>query len=175
MHGALGEHVFATDERPLPEIVLALARERGLTLATAESCTGGLVAGELTSIAGSSDVVVGGAVTYSNQLKQRAAGRARRTCSSAHGAVSAEVAEAMATGARERLGADVAVSVTGVAGPGGGTPEKPVGLVFLHVAAARRRQCAPDAVAGRSRRRAPAGDGGRAAPAARPSSDAFVT
>ena len=63
MHGALGEHVFATDERPLPEIVLTLARERGLTLATAESCTGGLVAGELTSIAGSSDVVVGGAVT----------------------------------------------------------------------------------------------------------------
>ena len=174
MHSALGEHVFATDERPLPEIVLTLARERGLTLATAESCTGGLVAGELTSIAGSSDVVVGGAVTYSNQLKERLLGVPAELLER-HGAVSAEVAEAMAAGARERLGADVAVSVTGVAGPGGGTPEKPVGLVFLHVAAAGRRQCAPDAVAGRSRRRAPAGDGGRAAPAARPSSDAFVT
>jgi nicotinamide-nucleotide amidase len=133
MHGALGDHVFATDERPLPEIVLALARERGLTLATAESCTGGLVAGELTSIAGSSDVVAGGAVTYSNELKQRLLGVPAELLER-HGAVSAEVAEAMAEGARERLGADVAVSVTGVAGPGGGTPEKPVGLVFLHVA-----------------------------------------
>jgi nicotinamide-nucleotide amidase len=133
MRGALGDHVFATDERPLPEIVLALARERGLTLATAESCTGGLVAGELTSIAGSSDVVAGGAVTYSNELKQRLLG-VPADLLERHGAVSAEVAEAMAEGARERLGADVAVSVTGVAGPGGGTPDKPVGLVFLHVA-----------------------------------------
>lgn len=133
MRETLGDHVFATDERPLPELVLGLAREHGLTLATAESCTGGLVAGELTSIAGSSDVVAGGAVTYSNELKQRLLGVPAELLER-HGAVSAEVAEAMAHGARERLGADVAVSVTGVAGPGGGTPEKPVGLVFLHVA-----------------------------------------
>jgi nicotinamide-nucleotide amidase len=136
MRETLGDHVFATDERPLPELVLALAREQGLTLATAESCTGGLVAGELTSIAGSSDVVAGGAVTYSNELKQRLLG-VPADLLERHGAVSAEVAEAMAEGARERLGAQVAVSVTGVAGPGGGTPEKPVGLVFLHVAGPR--------------------------------------
>lgn len=135
MHAALGEHVFASDERPLAEIVLDLAREQGLTLATAESCTGGLVAGELTSIAGSSDVVVGGAVTYSNELKRRVLA-VPEDLLERHGAVSAEVAEAMAHGAVERLGADVAVSVTGVAGPGGGTAEKPVGLVFLHVASA---------------------------------------
>ena len=79
-------------------------------------------------------MVVGGAVTYSNQLKERLLG-VPADLLERHGAVSAEVAEAMAAGARERLGADVAVSVTGVAGPGGGTPEKPVGLVFLHVAA----------------------------------------
>jgi nicotinamide-nucleotide amidase len=133
MRASLGEHVFATDDRPVAEIVLELARSRGLTLATAESCTGGMVAAELTAIPGSSDVFAGGAVTYSNRLKQELVG-VPVDLLERHGAVSAEVARAMAEGARERLGADLAVSVTGVAGPGGGSEDKPVGLVFLHVA-----------------------------------------
>ena len=133
LRAGLGGHVFATDERPVAEIVLELARSRGLTLATVESCTGGMVAAELTAIPGSSDVFAGAAVTYSNHLKQEMVG-VPADLLGRHGAVSAEVARAMAEGARERLGADVAVSVTGVAGPGGGTEEKPVGLVYLHVA-----------------------------------------
>jgi competence/damage-inducible protein CinA-like protein len=133
MTAALGEFVFAADERPLAEIVLDLLRARGWKAATAESCTGGMVAGKLTDIAGSSDAFAGGVVVYSNELKMSLLGVSPGLLET-HGAVSAEVAEAMAEGARERLGADVAVSVTGVAGPGGGTPEKPVGLVYLHVA-----------------------------------------
>jgi nicotinamide-nucleotide amidase len=129
--GALGDHVYGRDERGVEEHVLELCRARGLTVATAESCTGGLVAGRLTSVPGSSDVVLGGIVAYANEVKERELG-VPSAMLAAHGAVSAEVAEAMARGARERLGADVAVAVTGVAGPGGGTPEKPVGLVFVH-------------------------------------------
>jgi nicotinamide-nucleotide amidase len=124
-------HLFAEDERPVEEFVLDACREQGLTLATAESCTGGLVAARLTSVAGSSDVFVGGVVAYSNEVKANELGVPAEVLEQ-HGAVSAEAAAAMAAGARSRLGADVAVSVTGVAGPGGGTPEKPVGLVFLH-------------------------------------------
>jgi nicotinamide-nucleotide amidase len=128
----LGEFVFATDERPLPEIVLDLLRDRGWTAATAESCTGGMVAARLTDVAGSSQAFVGGVVAYSDELKMGLLG-VPADLLARHGAVSPEAAQAMATGARERLGADVAVSVTGVAGPGGGSPEKPVGLVYLHV------------------------------------------
>ena len=131
----LGDHVFATDERPVAEIVLALARERGLSLATAESCTGGMVAAELTAIAGSSDVFAGAVTAYSNRIKRELLG-VDESLLDHHGAVSAEVARAMAEGARRRLGVDVAVAVTGVAGPGGGTPEKPVGLVHVHVSSA---------------------------------------
>jgi nicotinamide-nucleotide amidase len=133
MTASLGEFVFAHDERPLSEIVLDLLGEQGWTAATAESCTGGLVAAGLSDIAGSSEAFAGGVVAYSNELKMSLLGVPAELLE-AHGAVSAEVAEAMAEGARERLGADVAVSVTGVAGPGGGTEEKPVGLVYLHVA-----------------------------------------
>ena len=104
-----------------------------MRIATAESCTGGMVAVELTSVPGSSDVVAGGAVTYSDQLKIALLGVPEQLLAR-HGAVSAEVAEAMAAGARQRLGAEVAVAVTGIAGPGGGSDEKPVGLVHLHVA-----------------------------------------
>jgi nicotinamide-nucleotide amidase len=129
---ALGEHVFATDERPLPEIVLDLLRDRGWTAATAESCTGGMVAARLTDVPGSSEAFAGGVVVYSDELK-RALLDVPADLLARHGAVSPEVAAAMAAGARERLGADVAVSVTGIAGPGGGTEEKPVGLVYLHV------------------------------------------
>jgi len=135
MTAALGEFVFADDERPLSEIVLDLLREHGWTAATAESCTGGMVAGRLTDIAGSSEAFAGGVVAYSNELKMSLLGVPAELLE-AHGAVSAEVAEAMAEGARERLGADVAVSVTGVAGPGGGTEEKPVGYVCICVATA---------------------------------------
>jgi nicotinamide-nucleotide amidase len=127
----LAEFLFGHDDRSVQELVLDLCRARGLTLGTAESCTGGLVAGRLTSVAGSSDVFRGGVVAYDDEIKETMLG-VPAALLAAHGAVSAEVAAAMAHGARERLEVDVAVSVTGVAGPGGGTPEKPVGLVFFH-------------------------------------------
>jgi len=127
----LQEWLYGRDERGVEEHVLELCRARGLTVATAESCTGGLVAARLTSIPGSSDVVLGGLVAYANEVKERELGVPAALLVE-HGAVSAQVAEAMARGARDRLRADVAVSVTGVAGPGGGTDEKPVGLVYCH-------------------------------------------
>ena len=127
----LQEWLYGRDERGVEEHVLELCRARGLTLATAESCTGGLVAARLTSIPGSSDVVLGGVVAYANEVKERELGVPAAVLA-AHGAVSAEVAGAMARGARERLHADIAVSVTGVAGPDGGSEEKPVGLVYCH-------------------------------------------
>lgn len=110
------------------ERLLAACRDKGVTLATAESCTGGLIAAALTAIAGSSDVVDRGFVTYSNEAKRELIG-VPQALIQAHGAVSEEVACAMADGALARSRAAVAVSVTGVAGPGGGTTEKPVGLV----------------------------------------------
>jgi nicotinamide-nucleotide amidase len=115
--------------------VLDLCRVRGLTVATAESCTGGLVAAALTEIAGSSDVVDRGFVTYSNAAKQDMLGVPVGILER-HGAVSRETAEAMAKGALAHAPADLAVAITGIAGPGGGTTEKPVGLV--HFAAAAR-------------------------------------
>jgi nicotinamide-nucleotide amidase len=124
-------HLFAEDERPVEELVLEAYRELGLTLATAESCTGGLVAARLTSVPGSSDVFLGAVVAYADEVKAAELGVPEAMLET-FGAVSAEVAAAMATGARERLRADGAVAVTGVAGPGGGTDEKPVGLVYLH-------------------------------------------
>ncbi|HEY3921075.1 MAG TPA: nicotinamide-nucleotide amidohydrolase family protein [Gaiellaceae bacterium] len=128
---SLDNYLYARTESPVEELVLELCRARDLTLVTAESCTGGLVAARLTSVPGSSDVVLGGIVSYANEVKVRELGVGEELLRE-HGAVSAEVAAAMARGARERLGADVAVAVTGVAGPGGGTPEKPVGLVYVH-------------------------------------------
>jgi nicotinamide-nucleotide amidase len=122
--------LFSREETGTAELVLRLLRERGLTLATAESCTGGLVGGRLTDVPGSSDVYVGGVVAYSNDVKERGLGVPHETLEE-HGAVSPETALAMARGAREVLAADVAVSVTGIAGPDGGTDEKPVGLVHL--------------------------------------------
>jgi nicotinamide-nucleotide amidase len=130
---ALGPAVFAEDGRPVEELAVELAREQGLTLGTAESCTGGLVAARLTSVAGASDVFRGAVVSYDNEVKLAQLGVPEETLV-AHGAVSAETAAAMAEGARRSLGADVTIAVTGIAGPRGGTAEKPVGLVHLHVA-----------------------------------------
>jgi PncC family amidohydrolase len=121
-----------SDERALAEDVLELSRARGWTLATAESCTGGLVGARLTEVSGASDAYVGGVVAYSDDVK-RAQLAVRAETLEEHGAVSQETAAEMAAGARRALAADVAVAVTGVAGPGGGTPNKPVGLVYLTV------------------------------------------
>ena len=117
------------------EGLLQLLRSRGLRLVTAESCTGGLIAAILTEIAGSSDVVERGFVTYSNEAKSESIG-VPAALIAAHGAVSEQVARAMAEGALAHSRAEIAVSVTGIAGPGGGTAQKPVGLV--HIALARR-------------------------------------
>ncbi|MDQ3867728.1 MAG: CinA family nicotinamide mononucleotide deamidase-related protein [Actinomycetota bacterium] len=127
------DELFAEDGRPVAAVVLDLCRSHGLSLATAESCTGGLVAARLTAIPGASDVFVGGLVAYANAVKETF-GVADEVLAR-HGAVSAEAAEAMAVGVRRALDAGVAVAVTGVAGPGGGTPAKPVGLVFIAVSA----------------------------------------
>lgn len=130
LRARFADDLFAADERTVGEIVLAQCRRLGLRLATAESCTGGLVSARLTDVPGSSDVFLGGIVSYSNEAKVRLLGVPAEVLER-HGAVSAETAEAMAEGARRTLGADAAVSVTGIAGPDGGTPEKPVGLVYI--------------------------------------------
>ena len=114
----------------LARAVLASARRAGLTIATAESCTGGMVMAALTGIAGSSDVVDRGFVTYSNAAKSQMLG-VPEALIARHGAVSAEVAAAMAEGALKAAGVGLAVAITGIAGPGGGSAEKPVGLVHL--------------------------------------------
>ena len=134
LRARFASELFAEDERTVGELVLVRCRELGLRLATAESCTGGLVGARLTDVAGASDAYAGGVVAYSDDLKMRLLGVPAETLER-HGAVSAETARAMAEGARTALGADVAVAVTGVAGPGGGTLEKPVGLVYVHAAA----------------------------------------
>ena len=121
----------------LAETVLAECRAARLHIATAESCTGGLIAAALTAIAGSSDVVDRGFVTYSNAAKTALVG-VHATMIETHGAVSEQVARAMAEGALDRSEAEIAVAVTGVAGPGGGSAEKPVGLVWLACARAGR-------------------------------------
>ena len=109
-------------------------RERGLTLATAESCTGGLIGHRITEVAGSSDYYVGSIVAYSNEIKVDLLHVSRDTLAE-HGAVSRATALEMARGARSVLSADLALSVTGIAGPGGETPEKPVGLAYIGLAA----------------------------------------
>jgi nicotinamide-nucleotide amidase len=126
--------VIDAEVQALATRVLAAARARKWMIATAESCTGGLVAGALTEIAGSSDVVDRGFVTYSNQAKMALVGVPETTLA-AHGAVSRQTAEAMSKGALERAGVDLTVAVTGIAGPGGGSADKPVGLVHFAAAA----------------------------------------
>ena len=118
----------------------ALLRERGLTLATAESCTGGLVAHLITCVPGSSQYYLGGVVAYANEVKEALLGVRHETLLD-HGAVSEETALEMARGARERLGADVGIATTGIAGPTGGTPEKPVGVVYVALSAVDAQIC----------------------------------
>jgi nicotinamide-nucleotide amidase len=141
--------VFDPDILAQAETVLAECRRRGWRVATAESCTAGLVAAALTAIAGSSEVFDRSFVTYSNQAKTQLLGVPEATLA-AYGAISAETAAAMAQGAVTRAGVDLAVSITGIAGPGGGSIEKPVGLIYLGMA--RRGS------AGRAERQVFAGD-----------------
>ena len=128
--------VTATKESPMKSLaelsdkVAAMLRERGQTVAVAESCTGGLLGSYFTSVAGSSDVFLGGVITYSNQAKYELLGVPQQDLDT-YGAVSEPVARAMARGASEKLYSTWALSTTGIAGPGGGTPEKPVGMVFV--------------------------------------------
>jgi nicotinamide-nucleotide amidase len=129
----LGDDVAATDVSGLPEAVVVGLRRTRQTMATAESCTGGLVSARLTDVAGASEVFVGGVVSYSNEVKEHQLGVPLDVLVE-HGAVSEEVARAMATGARQRLAADWGVGITGIAGPTGGTEDKPVGLVHWAVA-----------------------------------------
>ena len=131
----LGEAVYAEGAETMEGVVVRLARAAGVKLATAESCTGGLVASRITDVPGASEIFVGGWVTYANEAKVRELGVKEESLTK-YGAVSAAVAGEMAEGARKRAGADWAVSVTGIAGPGGGSPGKPVGLVYLGIAGA---------------------------------------
>lgn len=124
--------LFSEDGSTIDEQVAGLLRSSGLTLATAESCTGGMLAARITEIPGASDYMLGGLVVYANEAKTSLAGVPAELIER-HGAVSEEVARALASGARTALGADLGVGITGVAGPGGGTEEKPVGLVWVSV------------------------------------------
>ena len=129
---ALDSHLYASSDETLEQIVLYYLELKQETLAVAESCTGGLLAQRLTSISGSSRSFLGGAVVYSNELKIDFCGVPPRLLET-YGAVSADVAEVMARGIRQRAGASMGVGITGIAGPGGGTEEKPVGLVYIAV------------------------------------------
>jgi nicotinamide-nucleotide amidase len=131
----LGDRVYGSGQDDLATVTGDLLRRAGLTVAAGESCTGGLVAKRLTDVPGSSDYFVGGVTAYSNKVKTALLG-VDEALLAAKGAVSEEVAAAMAEGARTLFGTDCAVSTTGVAGPGGGTAEKPIGLVFVGCALA---------------------------------------
>jgi nicotinamide-nucleotide amidase len=133
LHRLVGEHIYGYDKDTLQEIVGSLLRQNGLTLAVAESCTGGTLARLITSVPGCSDYFTGGVVAYANDVKVGLLGVSPALIE-ANGAVSQPVAEAMAQGVRERLGSDWAIATTGIAGPGGGTDTKPVGLIYVAVA-----------------------------------------
>ena len=126
----VGDAVYGEDGADLAAVVLDLCRERRLTIGVAESCTGGLLGTRLTAVAGSSDVVIGGVIAYSNALKTSLLGVAE-TLLAEHGAVSEPVVQSMASGCRRATGAAIGIAITGIAGPGGGTAEKPVGTVWI--------------------------------------------
>lgn len=134
-----GKYIVGEDCETLDELVHKTLTERGLTLATAESCTGGNIARLLTAQAGASAYFKGGVVAYSNEVKESVLGVKHSTLE-AHGAVSEETVREMAEGVRQRLGADLAIATTGIAGPDGGTSEKPVGTVWIAVADARHTE-----------------------------------
>jgi len=127
---ALGQHIYGTDRETLPQVVGELLKKNNLTLGVAESCTGGLIGAQITKVAGSSEWFVGGVIAYSNHLKELLLNVDHQLLVN-HGAVSSEVAKAMAAGLAERTESRIAISVTGIAGPGGGSREKPVGTVHI--------------------------------------------
>lgn len=139
IRAALGDYIFGTGDDRLEQIVVKLLRQAGKTIAAAESCTGGRIADRITNISGASEVFLEGLVTYSNESKMRLLGVRQETLKT-HGAVSEAVAREMAEGCRARAGSDFALSTTGIAGPTGGTPDKPVGLLFIGFATAQRTQ-----------------------------------
>jgi nicotinamide-nucleotide amidase len=130
----LREHVFGADDEQIEDVIVRLLTERKQTLALAESCTGGFIANRITNVPGASAVLLAGVVTYSNEAKEQFLGVSAQSLKE-HGAVSETVAREMAEGARQRNRADFGLSVTGIAGPSGGSPEKPVGTVFMGLAA----------------------------------------
>ena len=132
LQSEVGQFVYGIDADSMERVLVDKLHEYGLTLSAAESCTGGLIAKRITDIPGCSDVFFGGCVTYTNEVKQRLLGVSAETLD-AHGAVSSETAIEMARGVRERTGSDIGISATGIAGPGGGTDETPVGTVFLGI------------------------------------------
>ncbi len=133
LRDVVGPFVYGDGDVDLAALVLATCRERQLTVATAESCTGGLLGARITAIPGSSDVYLGGVVAYDNSVKSKLLG-VRDVSLREYGAVSEQVARAMAEGCARALGTQIGIGITGIAGPGGGTPEKPVGTVWLAVA-----------------------------------------
>ncbi len=135
----IGKYIYGVDATSIESAVVALLRNNEKTIAVAESCTGGLIAKRVTDISGSSDVFLGGCVTYANSAKERLIGVSRESLSS-FGAVSEQVAREMARGVRLALGADIGVSTTGIAGPTGGTPEKPVGTVYVGISTEERER-----------------------------------
>ena len=138
-HERLAGMIFGTDDEALESVLVRLLTERKETLALAESCTGGFIAHRITNVPGASVVFFGGLVTYSNEAKQKFLGVRPETLA-AHGAVSEATVREMAEGARTRVGTDYALAVTGIAGPGGGTPDKPVGTVWIGLATATGTQ-----------------------------------
>jgi nicotinamide-nucleotide amidase len=132
----LRDHIYGVDDDQLEDVIVRLLTERKQTLALAESCTGGFIANRITNVPGASVVLLAGLVTYSNEAKQQFLGVNGETLKK-NGAVSEAVAREMVEGVRRRMGSDYAISVTGIAGPAGGTPEKPVGTVFIGLATPR--------------------------------------
>lgn len=135
IRGAVKEGVYTMTDRDMAEVFVEACRKTQMTVAVAESCTGGMLGSRITSVPGSSDVFKGGVIAYSNEVKVRELGVTQADLD-AHGAVSEAVVRQMAIGVRKKFGADLAMAITGIAGPGGGTPEKPVGTVWICVATA---------------------------------------
>jgi nicotinamide-nucleotide amidase len=140
MDNYVNKRSHSMDAEPLEKIVGRLLTEQKLTIALAESCTGGLIAHRLTNVSGSSAYFIGGVVSYANEAKERVLGVSQQTLQE-HGAVSEQTAREMARGVRRLLQTDVALAVTGIAGPSGGTPEKPVGLTHIALAAEDLERC----------------------------------